>query len=707
MKNKLCLTIAALALMVPSGPVRAELPLIRLDRVFPLGGQAGSEVLLEIGGRDLDEVKALHFDHAGLKATLQKPNRFKVAIAADIPAGTYEVRAVGKYGISGAQIFQVSRGLTEVHEKEPNDSPDKANKVAVNSAINGHIDGNGDDFFRFAAKKGQRIVIDCFGFRLNSTIRAILTLSTAEGKELLQSKPYYNRTDPLLDFVAPADGDYILRLHDMTFLGGLPYRLIISDLPHVENAFPSTIVPGEKTELILLGRNLPGGKLASAWTIQGQALEEAKIWVMVPKNPVLEQRFSFINHLPSPSLNARGLQLWPPAWKNALNPMTLFLAGAPVTLEKEPNDSAETAQPITLPTVIAGRFDKPGDADWFTFTGKAGETWALDLLCERLDFPGDPFVILFDAKGNELASFDDHGINFNSLAQFNRDPIGTFRIPANGQYRLFVQERYRNGGPRYQYVLRLTKVEPDFYPVVFHKTPSDPTCPVVGRGGSAFYELCLNRRNFNGPVTIEAEGLPKGLSCPPVHVSPQGQFANIVFTASADAAPWSGAIRLKAWAMIDGKKIEREVRCSQRRWPIANINTSVVVREICLAIRERAPYALKLPSEKLTVAAGGSLELPVTLTRHWSDFKGAVQITGLNLPPGFGLATVKIPTDKTEMTAKLTVAGNVPPGEYSVVVRGDDQVPFNRDAKAASRPNVRVADPSTAVTVVVTAAKKK
>src|SRR5207244_2800208 len=111
--------------------------------------------------------------------------------------------------------------------------------------------------------------------------------------------------------------------------------------------------------------------------------------------------------------------------------------------------------------------------------------------------------------------------------------------------------------------------------------------------------------------------------------------------------------------------------------------------------------------EKLTVTVGGNLEIPVTLTRHWSDFKGPVQIAGLNLPPGFNLATVTIPTDKKEMNAKLTIAGNVPPGEYSVVVRGDAQVPFNRDAKAASRPSVRVADPSTPMTVVVTAAKKK
>ena len=93
-------------------------------------------------------------------AVFVKQNQFRIAIAPDVPPGTYEVRAIGKYGISGVQLFAVSRGLTEVIEKEPNDSPDKAQTVPMNAAINGYSDGNGDDFFRFSAKRGERVVID-------------------------------------------------------------------------------------------------------------------------------------------------------------------------------------------------------------------------------------------------------------------------------------------------------------------------------------------------------------------------------------------------------------------------------------------------------------------------------------------------------------------------------------------------------------------
>jgi hypothetical protein len=35
------------------------------------------------------------------------------------------------------------------------------------------------------------------------------------------------------------------------------------------------------------------------------------------------------------------------------------------------------------------------------------------------------------------------------------------------------------------------------------------------------------------------------------------------------------------------------------------------------------------------------------------------------------------------------------------VLRGDAQVPYNRDAKAAARPNVRIADPSTPMVIQV------
>ena len=58
----------------------------------------------------------------------------------------------------------------------------------------------------------------------------------------------------------------------------------------------------------------------------------------------------------------------------------------------------------------------------------------------------------------------------------------------------------------------------------------------------------------------------------------------------------------------------------------------------------------------------------------------------MNLPPGFRVAATEVPTEKTETPIKLTVAANVPPGQYTMALRGDAQVPFARDAAATATP---------------------
>src|SRR5438874_767515 len=112
------LPLALVAWALSTGALHAQLPHIRLDRIFPLGGEVGTSVLVELTGHDMEEVKSLHFDDPGLKAALVKPNRFLVTIAPETRRGSHDVRAVGKYGISGARLFTVSQGLTEVHEQE-------------------------------------------------------------------------------------------------------------------------------------------------------------------------------------------------------------------------------------------------------------------------------------------------------------------------------------------------------------------------------------------------------------------------------------------------------------------------------------------------------------------------------------------------------------------------------------------------------------
>ncbi len=701
-----------LALLLASA-ANAQLPHARLDRVFPLGGSPGSTVEVTVEGRDLDGLTGLRFDTPGFKATLLKDRTFRVTVPADARPGTVEVRAVGRHGVTAPRLFAVGKGLTDMLEKEPNDTPATAQKVPIDCAVHGRSDGEGDDYFRFPGKKGQRVVIDCQAIRLDSTMRPALVLSDDAGKEIARGRPYFLLTDPLIDAVLPADGDYVVHLHDMTYAGGLPYRLVISTRPHVEAAFPPAVVPGGRTALTLIGRNLPGARPHAGGKLLDMTLDEVAYpftarprAVDAPKTrgadatplPEVEIRsrslLSFRWHPASPSALSRGEQVL--LGDTTLSPATVLHADHPVMLEKEPNNTRDAAQPLKLPCWVAGRLDRPGDVDWYSFDLDAGQSVAVEAFGERLERPGDLFLLVTDDKGSDLAQFDDHGPQFNALALFNRDPQGTFTAPRKGRYHLLVQDRYRQGGPRHVYALRLAKPEPDFHPVAYHATNPHPTSPLVRAGGSDHLEIYLNRRDYSGPAVIEVKGLPPGVACPPVHVSPQAQNANVVFTASPEARDWEGPITLTATA--DGGRLIRPVTFVQRRWAIDNVNTSRVCREGWLAVRQGAPYGVTLAATA-KAEQGGTAAFRASVRRS-AGFTGKVQLTGLNLPPGFSFATAEIPAGKPDAEVRLKIQANVPPGTYSIALQADAQVP-------SEKKTLRVPSATTPLTLTVEAAPKK
>ena len=552
--SSLCATLLLLPLgavvvgLVPA-TARAALPLIRLDRIYPLGGKAGTTVEIEVRGKDVDEVSALHFDHPGLRAEPAGPLKmlglaygertFRVNIAPETPAGTYEVRAVGRFGISNARLFAIQYGLTELQKTTPKGDADRIQMVPMNCVVNGYAAGNGEDCYRFRASKGKRLTIDCWAQRLDSQMDAVLAVATAEGKELASNRDYYEK-DPFLDFRAPADGDYFVRVRDLVYNGGQPYRLVVSNRPHVDHVFPPAVGPGSAVPLTLLGATCraasrrPGRSTDSPSTSSRCPLRRPGMppAICASRSPFIPRR---------PAHSCAGVRCGPRTSRTALNPITLATTRFPVTLEREPNDDSDHAQELALPTTVCGRLDRRGDADWYTFTAKANEILSFDVLCERLQSQGDLYGVLFDDKGKEIdLNLDDHGPLFNALAQYNRDPQNTWTVPRDGRYRLLIQDRFQRGGPRFTYALQIGKAEPDFSPVVFHATNPEPT-PSCARGGSALLEFFANRRDgFKGGIVVEATDLPPGLSCPPVHVGPNYQNTCLVFTAAPDAPEWTG-----------------------------------------------------------------------------------------------------------------------------------------------------------------------
>lgn len=681
----------------------ADLPSPRFDRITPLGAAAGSSVEVEVAAGDAEDATKLIFDHPGISATHVKDRKFKVTIAADVPAGTYDARIVAKHGVTNPRLFAVSKGLTEVTETPPKD-PAAGQVVPVNSVINGSSKQGIESVFRFTAKKGQRIVAECFAQRLDSQLDATMTLTDSEGRQLASNGDYAGK-DPLVDFVAPKDGDYLVVMNDLSFRGGFPYRLLITDAPHVENVFPRAVQAGKKADLTVYGRNLGSGAKSSPWIVTDVPLDAITESVTPPDDILKRGTFRFTHH-------PTGHSVLPTAATCTLNGfqyrgIPLLVSDTPVTLEQEPNDDPLKPQKIELPAVVSGRFDKERDADWYEFEVPENGSYSFDVYCERIGGRADPYLVVFDDKDGRVVELDDFGIRMNAFDGHVRDVSGSVSLTAKKKYRVLVQDRYRRGGARYQYVLVIRKPVPDFFPVVIHSQNPGPGGTTIRKGGSVYIDVMIhNTGGFGGQVTITAEGLPKGLHMTPAIINNDTRGV-LVLTADKDAAEFVGPIKLTATAKRGDETITREVRPYTRVWNSTDLNSSRPTRELIVAVSgENTPFSLTPAVEKIEIEAGKKADIVVKCERIWPEFKGAITLIPLSFPNPIKMNTATIGEGKTEATVSLEVQANARPGEYTLAITGQGQVPYAKDAKAA-KANTLVPLPSRVVTVVVLPTSKK
>src|SRR6266516_7047239 len=282
--------------LVGQGSLFAQLPVARLLTVFPPGGKIGSQVEVALTGADLDEANQLHFSHTGITARqkvgetngLPEANKFLVTIATNVTPGVYEVRVVGRFGISNPRSFVVS-DVPETIAPTTNSSPANAAAISLGTIINGHSEANAVGFYKFTARKGQRLLIECHAGEIDSRMDAALVLYDVAGKELER-----NRSGGLLDFAAPADGEYRFKLYDFLFRGGEEYfyRLAVGTGPHIDFIFPPSGLPGTKAKYLLYGRNLPGGTPSRDLVVDGKSLEQLEVEIELPRDPSAQKQFS-------------------------------------------------------------------------------------------------------------------------------------------------------------------------------------------------------------------------------------------------------------------------------------------------------------------------------------------------------------------------------------------------------------------------------
>lgn len=314
--------------------------------------------------------------------------------------------------------------------------------------------------------------------------------------------------------------------------------------------------------------------------------------------------------------------------------------------------------------------------------------------------------MVVDDQGNRVNELDDFGHRINAFDGHLRDPVGMVNLTEKRTYRVLVQDRYRRGGARYQYVLAIRKQQPDFYVAVIHSQNPGPGGTTIWRGGSVYLDVIVHQQQgYNEPITITGDHLPPGLHVQPTVINNNSRGV-LVISASDDAADFVGPIKLVATGKRGEEVLRREVRPYTRVWNNAGMNSSRPTRELVVAIRDAAPYRLEWASDRIEVEAGKPAEAKLRLTRRWSDFKANVTVQPLSFPGNFKLSNTDFTGEQTELTLPITVQAGTRPGDYTLSVLGQAQVPFNKDPAAKDRPNTLVSLPNQPLTLTVTSPPK-
>ena len=708
----------------------SAMPQTRLLSVSPAGAKVGTTVEVLFAGTDLEGLEKMIFSHPGIKAepvfeevkkedpkkadpkksdkapappAAPKLLKFKVTVPADTPLGIHDVRISGKAGISNSRAFQVT-DLNEINEKEPNNDIPEAQKIEINTVVNGVISAPTDvDFFSIKGKKGQRILASCLASSLDSKCNPLVEIFDTEDR-LLSSSKNYDANDALADFTVPNDGDYIIRVCQFTYNAGSAehfYRLMVGTFPWIDAVFPNAVVNGQTVPATYYGRNLPGGVLDPSQKTDGIILEKANAPLACPTTGAL----SYSKYTTKISPQMLWNKAFEPRLKNASgssNAVIATVSDVPVVLEKDDNDTIAKSQKITAPCLVCGKIDKRGDKDWYSFSAKKSEKISIKLAGESLGSQADLFLRVVGKDGKTaVTELDDKQDPLNIKLGSNTTDPGSylFNVPEDGDYSVLVGSRQSSNlfGARHHYQLRLAPPAEDFTLVVMPSSNFRPDVLTIPKGGMNYLSVfAFREEGFKGDIVVTAEGLPAGTKAEPLTINESLNRASLVILGEENAAETASIPKITGTATVNGKKITREAIPVSIVWPlVANQNIvaiSRVDRGIVAEVRDKNFLNMKATIDKNKIVQGDKGTIKVVIVKRDPEMKAAILIEPVDLPANFvnNNKAISIAPAANDGTIPVTVPVTQAPGVYSILLRGQTNLGFAKDAAGKQKAAVNI-----------------
>ncbi len=661
MKSRFLACLSVLTVLAGVSPLPASDPSLSL--ILPRGVQRGTEAVLNFRGARLDDAQEIFFYRPGVTATKIEPvnkNSINVTVkvAADCRLGEHIAQVRTKTGISEYRTFYVG-ALPSADEKEPNSDFEAPQAIEMGTTVEGVVENEDVDYFVVTAKKGQRISAEIEAMRLGTTMfdPYIAILDSKRFELAVSDDAPLVYQDSITSVIAPEDGKYIIEVRESAYggNGNCRYRLHVGHFPR-----PTAVYP-------------PGGKVG----------EEIEVKFLGDPSGVFTQKFQ----LPADVEEKFGLLAGDDTGvAPSENPFRLFPHGN--VLEVEPNDDFKTSTPAELPLAFNGIIEKDGDVDCFKFAAKKGQEFEVECYARRIRSALDPVMNIYTAEGRRITGNDD-----------SRGPDSYFRfkVPADGEYILRINDHLDRGGADYVYRVEFTPTEPQLtlgIPRV-RRYSQDRQRIYVPRGNRFATLISASRQNFGGELILEGQGLPKGIK---MHAQPMPSNMSVmpvVFEAAADAPIEGNLVDFTAKLNDDKRDVRGRFTNSAdmiRSGPGNSIYWNTDVERLAFAVIEEVPFTLEIVQPKVPIVRNGSMQVKVVAHKKegWDE---EITVQFPFRPPGLGAtSSIKIPKGKNEAFYPINANGSAALGKWPMYVIGEANV--DGDAWVASQlATLEIAEP--------------
>ena len=592
-----------------------------------------------ISGQNLEEVSQLVFSAPQITAQPLKgkdgklvENKFLVTIAPGAPAGVYDARVLSRLGVSSARAFSVNT-VPELTRTATNNSLETAMALPVNSICNAAMTKRAVDYYTFKGTKGKRLVVDCAAGGIDSKLVPVVIVADAKGRDLV-----VNRTGGVIEFTPPADGDFVIKLHGLTFQGGPEhfYRLALREVagegPIARQASISTVS-------------------SVSWPPQGLAATAAAKEIEPNNQAAQAQKITLPCDIAGSFYPAADVDTYEFAGKK----------GETWWIET----GSERLGLATDPFVLVQRVVKAGDKETLTDVAELSDIPSpMKLSTNGYSYDGPPY---------------DVG---------SPDVLGKIDIPEDGIYRLQVRDLF--GGTRNEpgnvYRLIVRRAAPDFalasWAVHFTLRNGDRAAlskPLSLRAGAAmaFEVVVIRRDGFDGEIELSMEGLPKGVIASGLKIPAKKSQGMIIVSASGDAEPGFAIAKMLGKAVINGSTVTRECRLASMTWPVVDAKQEIpkprLVADVPVSVTqsEKAPLSFAAAEDKVWEGSTGApLKLPLKAVWN-SDFAGS-SIKLKAYGAGFeGVKEFDLPVKAATAEAVLDLAAlKTAPGDYTLAFYG-------------------------------------